>query len=303
MHENERFCLKVPGSTSNLGSGFDTVSAALSLYLTLEVERTAGEEIEWIADWELSPEENMIAVALENACQKLDIRPGGLRIKVDNAIPLKRGLGSSAAAIVGGIKIAERLSGRRLEPAAVFELAYPLEGHPDNLSASVLGGWAISRVAEGRMQAERLFASIDCQFVLAIPAVQVSTERARKILPDNLSLSDAVFNLQRCALLIHAISSGKAELLSEATGDRLHQVYRASLVPGALSLLERKDLPEGLSESVLSVTVSGSGSTVLAITRNHCEETGNWMVSAMERNGTPAHYLVLELAAAGARFV
>ena len=303
MCENENFSVTVPGSTSNLGSGFDTVSAALSVYLTLDVERTVGEEIEWVADWELAPEENIIAVALTSACRRLDIRPRGLRIKVDNAIPLKRGLGSSAAAIVGGIKIAERLSRRSLEPEAVFEMAYPLEGHPDNLSASVLGGWVISRVAEGNMRAERLPASIDCQFVLVVPDIQVSTEEAREILPEDLGLSDAVFNLQRCALLIHAISSGETSLLGEATRDRLHQVYRAGLVPGVLSLLERKDLPEGLSESVLSVTVSGSGSTVLAITQGHCEEIGNWMVSAMKQSGTPAQYFVLELDLAGARFV
>jgi homoserine kinase len=303
MRDNERFSVKVPGSTSNLGSGFDTVSAALNLYLTLDVERVAGNEIQWIADWELAPEENMIAVALADACQWLDINPGGLHIRVENAIPLKRGLGSSAAAIVGGIKLAERLSGRNLGSDAVFELAYPLEGHPENLSASLLGGWVISRVAEGNMRAERLSASIDCQFVLVVPSVQVSTKNAREILPDDLSLSDAVFNLQRCALLIHAISSGKPGLLDEATGDRLHQSYRAGLVPGVPSLLERKDLPEDLSKAVLSVTVSGSGSTVLAITQGRCEEIGSWMVSTLERSGTSAHYRVLELDTAGARFV
>ena len=145
--------------------------------------------------------------------------------------------------------------------------------------------------------------SIDCNFVLAVPTVEVSTERAREILPDSLSLSDAVFNLQRCALLIHAISSGENGLLAEATGDRLHQSYRAGLVPGVPSLLERRDLPPNLSESVLSVTVSGSGSTVLAITQEYCEEVGSWMVSTLERSGTSSRFHVLELDTIGARFV
>ena len=104
MLDEEWFRLKVPGSTSNLGSGFDTVSAALGLYLELDVERVSGDRVEWVADWKLRPEENMIAVALSEACRALAIRAGGLRIKVNNEIPLKRGLGSSAAAIIGGIK-------------------------------------------------------------------------------------------------------------------------------------------------------------------------------------------------------
>jgi len=302
MRDGECFSLKVPGSTSNLGSGFDTVSAALGLYLKLEVERIPGEEIQWVADWEIRPEENMISVALAKACQALGVRFGGFRIKVDNEIPLKRGLGSSAAAIVGGIKIAERLSGKTLEPDEVFELAYPLEGHPDNLSASLLGGWVISRVADGRMRAEKLSASIRCQFVLAVPEVRVSTQNAREILPDSLSLSDAVFNLQRCALLIHAISTGASQLLREATKDRLHQAYRASLVPGVSALLEYNDIPEDLAESLISVTVSGSGSAVLAITDNHCEEIGNWMVSVLKNEGTLARFLILDLDESGAQF-
>jgi len=303
MREGERFSLRVPGSTSNLGSGFDTVSAALGLYLTLEVERSEGEEIEWVADWEIKPEENVILAALVKASQALGIRPGGLKIRVDNEIPLKRGLGSSAAAIIAGIKIAERLAGKTLEPDKVFELAYPLEGHPDNLSASLLGGWVISRVEGGSMKAERLSTSLKCQFVLSVPEVFVSTQTAREILPSSLGLSDAVFNLQRCALLVHALTTGEGTLLREATNDRLHQHYRASLVPGASALLERENLPENLDESLRSITVSGSGSTLLAIADGCCEEIGDWMVSVFRQNGISARFLVLELDQIGARFI
>ncbi len=303
MPEGDRFHLKVPGSTSNLGSGFDTVSAALTLYLKLEVTRIPGRDIEWEADWEIEPEENIIAVALAKASQALGVRPGGCRIKVVNEIPLKRGLGSSAAAIVGGIKIAERFSGRILQPEQVFELAYPLEGHPDNLSASLLGGWVISRVTEGRMRAERLVTSIRCHFVLAVPEVEVSTQKAREILPARVGMSDAVFNLQRCALLIHAISSGKNWLLREATQDRLHQSHRATLVPGAPAVLDCRDLPQEVAESLISITVSGSGSTLLAITEGHCEKIGKWMVAVLGKEGTRARFLVLDLDEKGARLL
>jgi len=303
MREGESFSLKVPGSTSNLGSGFDTVSAALSLYLSLTVERVPGTEIEWVTDWDIRPEDNMISVALEKACQALGLQTGGLRIEVDNEIPLKRGLGSSAAAIVAGIKIAERLSEKPLQVEEVFELAYPLEGHPDNLSASLLGGWVISRVADGAMKAERLSAAIRCQFVLAVPEVCVSTQEARGILPNRLSLSDAVFNLQRCALLIHAVSTGASRLLREATRDRLHQSYRASLVPGASELLDLREIPADLAESVVSVTVSGSGSTVLALVEDRCDEIGDWMVSVFRTKGVEARFLILDLDQTGAQLI
>jgi homoserine kinase len=275
----------------------------LGIYLSLEAERTAGEEIKWEADWEIDPEENMIAIAFERACRDLGVSARGLRIKVDNQIPLKRGLGSSAAAIVGGIKIAERLAGTRLSSDHVFELAYPLEGHPDNLSASLLGGWVISRVSDGRMQAEKLASALRCQFVLAVPDVFVSTQVARDILPEQLSLADAVFNLQRCALLVHTVCSGASHLLGEATRDRLHQAQRASLVPGVSALLQRKGLPSNLASSLLSVSVSGSGSTILAITDGSSQGIGNWMVSGFANEGISARQMVLELDETGARFV
>ena len=304
MPSSEYFSLRVPGSTSNLGSGFDTISAALRLYLKLRIARSPGErDVQWVADWDISPEENMISIAFETACRAFGIRPQGLRIEVDNEIPLQRGLGSSAAAIVAGVKIAERLAGKTLEPDEIFEIAYPLEGHPDNLSASLLGGWVISRVADGRMYAERLSSALNCRFVLAVPEVCISTQTAREILPERLGLADAVFNLQRCALLVHAISTGRAELLREATRDRLHQSFRASLVPGVPALLEQNDLSENLTESLVSVTVSGSGSSVLAITNDHSEEIGEWMLSVLEREGTTAGLITLDLDETGARFL
>jgi homoserine kinase len=301
MQTDESLRLKVPASTSNLGSGFDTLSAALGLYLTLDVARIPGEEIRWIADWEIKPEENMIKTALERACEELGTKPTGLKITVDNQIPLKRGLGSSAAAIIAGIKIAERVSGKVLDPDAIFELAYPLEGHPDNLSASLMGGWVISRVAGSAMKAERLSANLQCRFVLAVPEISVSTHTAREILPAQLDLSDAVFNLQRCALLVHALTTGDSDLLREATQDRLHQSYRASLVPGAVTLLERQGLPETLADCVLSLTVSGSGSSMLAIADGHYEEIGDWMISVFRKEGVKARFLLLDLDQTGAR--
>lgn len=296
----ENFTVRIPGSTSNLGPGFDTVSAALSAYLTLGVERILSDTIEWPKNWELEDSENMILAAMLQACDYLGTAPGGLRFNVRNEIPFKRGLGSSAAAIIGGIKVAEQLAGRTLDENEIFQIAYPLEKHPDNLAASLLGGWVISRTDGSRMMAERLPAAVNCGFVVAIPEKVVSTEEARAILPADLPIEDIVFNLQRVALFVHAITSGRSELLAEATQDRLHQSYRASLVPGLPAILALESLPGDIGGALLSVTVSGSGSTALALADGRFEEIGNWMVSCFTKVGVKSEFRVLKLEPQGA---
>ncbi len=291
----------VPGSTSNLGSGFDTVSAALSLYLRLTVEECPGPGFRWPEGWDLPEEDNAIALAVRRAAAELGLKLPGLRFEVDNEIPLKRGLGSSAAAIIAGIKAAEHLAGKRLSEPEILALAYPLEGHPDNLAASLLGGWVLSRVNGDRMQAERLPSRLDVRFVAAVPEVMVSTAEARSILPAHYSRADAVFNLQRCALLVLAVTQGRWDLMGEATEDRIHQRYRAALVPGALDVLERRGLPAELQSLVLAVTVSGSGSTLLAMVRGAPGAVGDWMVQRLAAAGTRAACHVLDLDVRGAR--
>ena len=143
MH-SKSLTVRVPASTSNLGSGFDTLSAALNLHLILRVEVIGEGETEWVqgdSPQTAFPEENnLVAKALDGAASQFGIKLPGLRISMHNPIPLQRGLGSSAAAIIGGIKIAERLHGEPLSQKQIFQVAYPLEGHPDNLAASLTGG-------------------------------------------------------------------------------------------------------------------------------------------------------------------
>lgn len=302
---NEAFSVRVPASTSNLGSGFDTVSAALSLYLTLQVEPTDGDRIEWVQGPDSGPsfseKDNLIARSLNEALSLVGIQPPGLRIQMNNPVPLKRGLGSSAAAIIAGIKIAETISGSDLDTEQIFQVAYPLEGHPDNLSASLLGGWVLSWISDQRMQAEKLPASLSCRFVLAIPETTISTNEARAILPKEYSLGDATHNVQRCALLIHALNSGRKDLLREATSDRLHQSFRAQLVPGIQQLIELEDLDAELSDSLLGISISGSGSAVVALVDDHEEEIGGWMVKTLAAQDTQAGFQVLDLDTVGAQ--
>ena len=299
-----RVNVRVPGSTSNLGSGFDTVSAALSIYLDISAEVIPGDEIAWPEDFRLDPGENMILQAYIAACRSLDFKSPGLKISLNNEIPFKRGLGSSAAAIIGGIKLAEGLSGENLATEEIFNIAYPLEKHPDNLAASCLGGWALSLVAGERMRALPLESHLDVDYIVVIPEFTVSTSEAREILPGSYSLQDAVYNIQRTALLVHAVREGIPDLLREAVGDRLHQPYRASLVPGMKEVLERKGLDDGLNGDLLTVTVSGSGSAMLAMAAKGADSraAGEWMCRVFAENGIAARYRIFELDRQGGRF-
>jgi len=297
---NKAFRVRVPASTSNLGPGFDTVSAALGLYLTIDVETTDKPGIEWVSGWSLPPEENIADVALRSTAQILGLDQPGLRLRMDNPIPLKRGLGSSGAAIIAGIKIAETIAGRTIAEEQILNLAYPLEGHPDNIAASLLGGWVVSRVEKTGMRAEKIQSELSCRFVLAIPEVTVSTKEARQILPDCYARADTVYNLQRCALFVHALWAGQKDLLREASQDRLHQPFRAKLVPGIDRLLQFEKCEGRLAEHLLSVTISGSGSAMIAIADGLYEEIGRWMTDTLGESGTKATFLILDLDQSGA---
>ena len=297
------FRVQVPASSSNLGPGFDTLSLAFDLHLIVEVSPYAGPGIEWPSDWTLPLSENILDRALSTAFKALDFAPPGLRLEIQNPIPLRRGLGSSGAAIIAAIKIAEQITGRSLSQRQILEIAYPLEGHPDNLTASLLGGWVLSWVSDGAVDAVRVQDSLSCRFVVLIPEQTVATPEARAILPDSYSLEEAVFNLQRCALLVHALQSGQKALLKEASRDRLHQEYRARLVPGLPALLNWEGLEESWSSSLLATFISGSGSAVGALVEDSEEEVGSWMVETLAREGTAAHYKVLELDSLGAQIV
>jgi homoserine kinase len=299
----DEFSVLVPGSTSNLGSGFDALSAALSVYLRVRVRLTDGPDLSWPSDWDLEPEENAIEIGLRRACAELGVAVPGLVLSVDSEIPLRRGLGSSGAAFIAGMRIAERLAAESLPVERALSIACELEGHPDNISASLLGGWVISCTDGDRLLAERIPSRLDCRFVVAIPGVTVSTSQARAILPESYSLSDAVFSLQRCGLMVLALTQGRGDLLAEATRDRLHQPYRASLIPGGRAVLERRGLPTHLEDAVLSVTISGSGSTLLAIARDRFDEVGSWMIGLLQGEGVASEFRVLELDSEGARFL
>lgn len=265
--------IAVPGSTSNLGAGFDALGLALSVYLRLNVtigDHTHGDTNDGDSNEEGGPVtfrfggltldgENSIERALRAAAARYRTPLPALTVDVASDIPLKAGLGSSAAAIVAGIRIYEAIAGP-LPLDEVLALACELEGHPDNTSASILGGLVTSCQADGKVLAVAMPWPAAIRVVVATPVLALDTKVARAALPDSVSRDDTIFNVQRTALFVQAIAAGRYDVLREALRDRLHQPYRAPLVPG----LERALTFE--HPKLLGVFLSGAGPSIAALT-------------------------------------
>jgi homoserine kinase len=236
-------------------------------------------------------------VAYRLASRRLDVPVPPLRVRADCEIPLARGLGGSAAAIVAGLSAFEAVTGRELGIDRLLELGVELEGHADNLAASVLGGLVTACTdAGGAPVAVRSRWPPDIKLVLVIPDIHVRTEAARAVLPDQVPRRDAVFNVQRAALFTTALAERRWQLLRVAMQDRLHQQYRAPLIPGLQAALEI-ELPPGC----LGVALSGAGSAMVALATGDFEEIGRRLVSGFRAAGLAASARVLEVDSSGRR--
>ncbi len=255
--------IRVPASSANLGPGFDTLGLALSLYDEVTVEVTGDDlviEVEGQgADEVPRNEKHLVVESMRRTFAELGESPAGLRVQCRNVIPHGRGLGSSAAAIVGGIVAARALAvdgEAHLDDEAALRLANDIEGHPDNVAAALLGGLTIAWTVAGVGKAVRLDASTTV--TVFIPPVAVSTHTARGVLPARVSHADAAANAGRVALLVAALVGGRSDVLLAATEDRLHQDFRAPEMPDShqfMSLLRAEGIP---------AIISGAGPTVLA---------------------------------------
>jgi homoserine kinase len=283
--------VKVPATTANLGPGFDTLGMALEIYNYIEVQtKDKGLDISIKgAGKDNLPvdKNNLIYQAMESVFLKADVSPPGLKLNFINRIPLARGLGSSAAAIVGGLTAANELIGEKFSTQQLLNLAMEFEQHPDNITPALLGGLVVSTLQEGEILYKKI-AVPDIKVVVCIPDFELSTAKAREVLPEKVDFDDAVFNVSRTGLLLTGFLTQDYELVSKALDDRLHQCYRASLIPGF------KDIVASLKDKVLGVTLSGAGPTVVAFTQRGQEtaEIGQEMVDAFAAQEIRAQYLV-----------
>jgi homoserine kinase len=270
--------VRVPASTANLGPGFDSLGLALTLYNTAKIAIRADGEVRITVEGEgrghldREGKQSLVARAAAAAFRHLGAEPAGLDIALQNQIPLRRGLGSSGTAILAGIAGAAALLGRALPAEEVLRLALPFEGHPDNLAPSLLGGLVASGLADGSVLAVRVPLGAPLKAVAVIPDRELPTAEARRVLPRQVPREDAVFNVTRTALLVASLATGEFACLPEASRDRLHQPYRASLLPGLEEVCE-----VARKAGALAAFLSGAGSTILALVAGGGEQVGEAM--------------------------
>jgi len=267
----------VPGTTANLGPGFDCIGAALSLYNEFKftcVDDSGGVSIAVTgaeAHLVKTDESNLVYQAFVKFYEHVGRTAPGVRIEIGLGVPLARGLGSSATAIVAGLVGANCLAGMPLAEKEVMELAIALEGHPDNVVPALLGGCCLAArglINEPPRRGEEEGGWVVCDVpwhgsvvpVVAIPDFELSTRESRRVLPTEVSRADAIFNAGHLGLLVRALESGRGDWLRVALKDRLHQPYRQALIPGYEAVGSA-----AVAAGALGMVISGAGPTLLAL--------------------------------------
>ena len=299
------FEVRVPASTSNLGPGFDCFGLALKLYLTVQatavpdatepchVVTTGAEENDALPQ----NATNLIYRAMSFATRRENVSLPPVDLHVHNEIPLASGLGSSAAAIVAGIKLGALITGHDIPDQTIQNYATEFEGHPDNVAASLYGGFLASCTChDGAVTSAKFVWPAQIRVVVVSPHSQLPTHVARAALPRTVSRHDAVHNLQRSALFISAIAQQRYDILWEAMRDRLHQPQRESLVPGLQDALALPRMP-----GLLGIALSGAGPSILALVDDNDDEIGARVASCFEARGIEATIRVLEVDNEGCR--
>jgi homoserine kinase len=300
----------VPASTSNLGPGFDTLGLALNLRNELLLQATGSKRgdaesavcvsIEGRGEGQLPTNAQNVAVkAAKFVFRAAGYIPERLHFRLINRIPLCSGLGSSASAIVAGLAAANAICDGPFTLEQLLTMATALEGHPDNAAPALLGGLTICVLDEaGRVQVVQPRVRNDLQFLFCVPSVELPTKRARKALPKSYKREDVVFSLSRAVMLTALLHGGSTRLLRAAMHDRIHQPYRAPLVPGLAEALEAAE-----GAGALGACISGSGPTVLAITDRSVsqENVGKAMARAFSARGISSEILPLGVSRFGVR--
>lgn len=256
--------VKVPATSANMGSGFDSVGVALQLYNTVSAEETDGgiqiEVTDESAKYIPLDERNLVYRAMTAAFDRIGYKPKGLHIIQTNNVPVTRGLGSSSACIVGGIMAANKICNDPMSRQDIINLASYLEGHPDNVTPAVTGGMAVAVRNRGIKYINFPVNNQKLSFAVYIPNFSLRTKVARAALPELASYRDASYNIGRSAMLTSAILTENYELLATALQDRLHQYYRKRLIGGSSKIFR-----EAEKCGAIGTYISGSGSAMVSI--------------------------------------
>jgi homoserine kinase len=299
--------ITVPATTANLGPGFDCIGAALSLYNSFQFSRlepSATEKLKITVTGQeaakvKTDESNLAYVAFVTLYDRLKQSPPPVAIHINMQVPLARGLGSSATAIVGGLVGANVLAGKPLSQVEVMQLAIELEGHPDNVVPAFLGGCrlAASNTPGGSWEICDIPWHPDIVPVVAIPDFELSTAEARKVLPADYSRADAIFNAAHLGLLVRALATGDRDWLRCALQDKIHQPYRRSLIRGYEAVQEA-----ALNAGACGMVISGAGPTLLALTDvTNADAVEKGMAAAWGEFGVKADVRAIGLDTQGAQ--
>ena len=256
--------VRVPATSANMGSGFDSIGVALTLYnyVTAKEEGEGlridipGETGKFLA----KNERNLVYTSMKTVFDQVGYQPKGLHLVLENNIMVTRGLGSSSAGIVSGLMAANALSGNQLSKEELLTMAVELEGHGDNVTPAILGGFTTSVKDGNSIRYVKTEVNDDLYFIAFVPDFYLQTKKARGVLPRMIPMRDAVYNTGRSALLAASFMSGKYENLRTAVGDRLHQKYRKRLIPNMDCLFSAC-----YEQRALGVYLSGAGPTVIAM--------------------------------------
>ncbi|MEB3241871.1 MAG: homoserine kinase [Synechococcus sp.] len=302
----QKVVVDVPATTANLGPGFDCLGAALDLNNRFAMRRIegGGERFELIIEGSEGSHlrggpENLVYRAAQRVWKAAGIEPVALEARVRLAVPPARGLGSSATAIVAGLMGANALVGEPLSKEKLLELAIDIEGHPDNVVPSLLGGLCMTaKAASQRWRVVRCEWTPGVKAVVAIPSIRLSTSEARRAMPKAIPIGDAVVNLGALTLLLQGLRTGNGDLISDGMHDRLHEPYRWRLIKGGEQVKQA-----AMDAGAWGCAISGAGPSVLAL----CEEdkgaaVSRAMVKAWEAAGVASRAPVLNLQTSGSHW-
>ena len=296
----------VPATTANLGPGFDCLGAALDLNNHFEMRciEGDGERFELVIEGSEGSHlrggpDKLVYRAAQRVWKEAGEQPIAVEARVRLAVPPARGLGSSATAIVAGLMGANALIGEPLSREKLLELAIDIEGHPDNVVPSLLGGLCMTaKAASHRWRVVRCEWSPEVMAVVAIPSIRLSTSEARRVMPKVISIPDAVTNLGSLTLLLQGLRTGNGDLIADGMHDRIHEPYRWGLIQGGRQVREA-----AIQAGAWGCVISGAGPSILALSnKDNAGAVSRAMVRAWEAEGVASRAEVLQLQQAGSRW-
>lgn len=305
-----KISVRVPATSANLGPGFDSFGLALPIYNTVTIEETVlpgtGIEINLLSDEDdtiqhiATDESSIIYKAIELLYNSIGQNPNEIRVSVKTGIPIAKGLGSSASVIVGGILAANELLGKPADEAALLSIATEVEGHPDNITPAIVGGVTMSSFEEdGSVIYRKLPWPKDWKVTVCIPDYELATDISRSVLPSEIKIEDAIFNLRRSAMFVDALYNEDADLMKLAMRDRIHQPYRKVLVPGLVQIIDNLRHTDG----IIGAALSGAGPSMIIVSQKNTDIIKDIVTNTWEALNVTADVRTLPVEFEGAKII